>query len=128
MTSPRGGQRSPADPLLREAARRIVAAASDAPQFLWIGYDNMLFLGLRGEHMEVVLETARLLSKAWSTHMCFKALMKIEALGEDQLRATMLVHGSDEVYALSYNKETGRSYWILVDEFDALTLRQMREW
>lgn len=118
----RGGRRSPDDPLFKDALKRIVLEAGPAFLFAFIGYDNSVVKRASTE------ANAQRFATRIRDDYCVKAVLKVEPKGADGFRATVLSVGADAVYAFNLNMRTGRVAWCEPREFDAISLRAMRDW
>jgi len=119
----RGGRVSPLDRPFREALRRIALWAwrDQKRQFIWIGYDNEADLVARGSY------SAELAGLAAAMHqfLCWKALMVVEPLSQDEARVTVLHIGADAAYALNVNGASNKASWVRPDQFVVRYLRQL---
>jgi hypothetical protein len=116
-------RRSPVDPDLKLALKRIARERRGYEQTIWIGFDNRDHLATPGPPLnrgDLILLNTTMKS------LCYKAVMQISMPEVGRVRATTVLLGSGEAFAL--NVYDRGEYWAEPDQMDLVQLSQIRLW
>ena len=116
---------APPDTRFRNAVLGITVVERRRPVVVWMGFDDSISAQVFDE---LFGERSLMIRRALLQTMCFKALLYLSAPKEGVVRATLVLMGSREVYAMNFNPSSGDYAWVEPDKFDVQIMHEYMEW
>ena len=115
----------PSDTRFRDAVVDELRQITRRPTVAWMGFMNLIQVTV---HCELFDEEARVIERGLRHYKCYKAILWVRAYEAGKRRGTVVLMGTREVFAVTYDSHTGETAWETPDRFDQMIVSEFQGW
>jgi hypothetical protein len=116
---------TPSDTRFRDAVVEELRRNVRRPTVTWMGFDNLIQVTIQCDLFD---RPAKIIKLGLKEHICYKAVLWVRRSAMSKMRGTVVLLGSNEVFALTLDTRSGEYDWEPPDRFDQIIVSEFDRW